>query len=227
MTESWTNETVRIRSIPKTAPQLSKQIHWTDTSSKSLYTWGGFTADNSSPSKELWRFSADGSGGGAWSQVTQQDYRAFMDLKSPFSSAFTQSKDVGYAFGGAVMHSSDASIDKGMPGYAAPGLVSYNFRTGEWKNSSSTSYGGYGTSLNARAEYVPFGPNGLLLFLGGAETPVDATNQTIVEVTWNTITMVDPVTHKWYKQTTSGQKPPTIESHCSIGMPGPNNTYEM
>ncbi|KAI0449191.1 hypothetical protein F5B21DRAFT_62696 [Xylaria acuta] len=227
LTEAWTTETVPLRSIPKTAPLLSKQVHWTDPSTKSLYTWGGFTTDGSSPSQNLWRFQADGSGGGSWTQVTQRDYVTFSKMKGTSGSAFTQTKNAGFAFGGAVTKSSDDSVAKDIPGYATPGLVSYNFQTGEWENTTTSSYGGYGTSLNARAEYVPFGPNGLLLFLGGAETPVDATNETIVEMSWNRITMVDPVTKQWHTQTTSGTKPPTIESHCSVGVPGPNGTYEI
>ncbi|KAI0798301.1 hypothetical protein GGR55DRAFT_703499 [Xylaria sp. FL0064] len=230
LTESWTNETVQLRSIPKTAPLLAKQIHWLDPSAQSLYTWGGFTSDDSSPSQDLWRFTADGSGGGTWTQVTQRDYLDFTKLKGTFGSAFTQAKDIGYSFGGAVMKSSDGSVSKAIPGYATPGLVSYDFQTGDWDNTTVTmaSYGGYGTSLNARAEYVPFGPNGLILLLGGAETPVDATNETIVEVNWNHISMVDPVTKEWYTQTITGTtRPPTIESHCSVGVPGPNGTYEI
>ncbi|KAF2967508.1 hypothetical protein GQX73_g6054 [Xylaria multiplex] len=232
LTESWTNETVKLRSIPKEAPLLAKQIHWTDSTRKSLYTWGGFTSNGSSPNQALWRFTADASGGGTWTQVTQRDYLNFSKLKGTFGSAFTQSKDVGYSIGGAVMKSSDSSVAKELPGYATPGIVSYDFRTGSWDNTTITvasrgGYGGYGTSLNARAEHVPFGPNGLLLLLGGAETQVDATNDSIVEVNWNTISMVDPVTKKWYRQTTSGTKPPTIESHCSVGKQGPNGTYEI
>ncbi|KAK5633406.1 hypothetical protein RRF57_009120 [Xylaria bambusicola] len=218
---------IPLRSIPKTAPLLSKQVHWVD--GNNLYTWGGFTSDGSSPEQALWRFTADGSGGGTWAQVTQRDYLAFSKLKGTFGSAFTQTDDVGYSFGGAVMTSSDSSVNKATPGFATPGLVSYNFRTGNWQNSTVTasSYGGYGTSLNARAEYVPFGPNGLIMFLGGAETPVDATNETIVEIIWNHISMVDPVTEQWYSQSTTGDKPPTVESHCSVGVPGPNGTYEI
>ncbi|GAP86275.1 putative kelch repeat protein [Rosellinia necatrix] len=227
LTEPWTSETVRFRSIPKQAPLLSKQIHWTDPSTGSLYTYGGFSSDGSSPSQDLWRFAADGSGGGAWTQVTQRDFVAFSKLKGTFGAAFTQTKNVGFALGGAATKATDDSVDKEIPGYATPGLVSYNFRTGEWDNSTTSSYGGYGTSLNARAEYVPFGPNGMVLFLGGAETPVDATNETIVETSWNRVNMVDPVTKKWHAQMTSGTKPPTIESHCSVGVPGPNGTYEI
>ncbi|KAI0477950.1 hypothetical protein F4859DRAFT_42674 [Xylaria cf. heliscus] len=227
LTEAWTTDTVPLRSIPKTAPPLSKQVHWTDPSTGSLYTWGGITTDGSSPNQGLWRFQADGSGGGSWTQVTQRDFLSFSKLKGTSGSAFTQTEDVGFAFGGAVTASSDGSVAKKIPGYATPGLVSYNFQTGEWENSTTSSYGGYGTSLNARAEYVPFGANGLLLFLGGAETPVDATNETIVEMSWNHITMVDPVTKQWHTQTTSGTKPPTIESHCSVGVAGPDGTYEI
>ncbi|KAI0406867.1 hypothetical protein F4802DRAFT_605995 [Xylaria palmicola] len=227
LTAPWTAETVEFRTIPKKAPLLSKQLSWIDSSTKSMYTWGGLTSDGSSPSQELWRFSADGSGGGSWTQVTQRDFVNFSKLKGTYGSAFTQTKDVGFAFGGATTKASDGSVAKNRPGYATPGLVSYNFRTGQWDNSTTSSYGGYGTSLNARAEYVPFGPNGLLMFLGGAETPVDATNETIVEVDWNHITMVDPVTKQWHTQTTSGKRPPTIESHCSVGVPGPNGTYEI
>ncbi|KAI1432804.1 hypothetical protein GGR50DRAFT_696687 [Xylaria sp. CBS 124048] len=227
LTQSWTNETVNIRSIPKDSPSLGGQTHWIDDSAQSLYTWGGFTIDGSSPSQALWELAADGHGGGSWSQVTQRDYSDFSKLKGTFSTAFTQTKTAGFSFGGAITHASDGSVKKGLPGYAAPGLVSYNFGTGEWKNSSTSSFGGYGTSLNARAEYVPFGPNGLILFIGGSETPVDATNSSIVEMNWNSISMVDPVTNQWYKQRTTGTKPPTIESHCSVGVPGPNGTYEI
>ncbi|KAI1258592.1 hypothetical protein F5Y18DRAFT_421312 [Xylariaceae sp. FL1019] len=228
LSRKWTNETVPIRSIPKSSPRMGKQIHWIDTSSDSLYTWGGFVADASSPPEhEMWKFQADGSGGGEWSLVSQQDYRTFTGLKNPFGASFSQLGNVGYAFGGSVEAESDSSVQKELPGYALPGLVSYNFQTGEWTNTSTSNYGGYGTNINGRAEMVPFGPNGLLLFLGGAETPVDAANETIVEVSWNTITMVDPKTKKWYKQSTTGLKPPTIESHCSVGVPGPNGTYEI
>ncbi|CAJ2512891.1 Uu.00g010100.m01.CDS01 [Anthostomella pinea] len=225
--ESWTNETVELRSIPKTAPLLSKQIHWTDPSTSSFYTWGGMSNTGSPPSNELWRLAADGEGGGAWSPVSQQDYRDFSQLTRPMGAAFAQSGDVGYALGGVATSLTDSDIHKENPGYALTGLVSYNFQTGTWTNTSSAHYGGYGTSLNARAEYVPLGPNGLLLFLGGAETPVDATNETIVQVTWNSLTMVDPVTGEWFTQGTTGVRPPTTESACSVGALGPNGTYEI
>ncbi|KAI5918600.1 hypothetical protein F4810DRAFT_566507 [Camillea tinctor] len=225
--ESWTNDTVELRSIPKTAPLLNNQIYWTDLTTSSLYAWGGMTNTELSPTNEIWRFGADGEGGGTWSQVTQQDYLDFSKLVRSTGAAFTQSRDRGYALGGEATSTTDSSIQKQTPGYALPGLVSYDFRTGQWSNSSSASYGGYGTSLNGRAEYVPYGSNGLLLFLGGAETPIDATNETIVQVNWNTVTLFDPTTQSWYQQSTTGSRPPTMEGACSVGVQGPNDTYEI
>ncbi|KAI1079504.1 hypothetical protein F5B20DRAFT_166805 [Whalleya microplaca] len=228
LNQSWTNETVALRSIPKAAPLLSRQIYWINHGIKTFYTWGGMASGSASPpANELWRFAADGSGGGQWFQVPQGDYLDFSRLVRPVGAAFTQSADVGYALGGEVTSKTDTSIQKDDPGYALPGLVSYNFETGQWKNTSSAEYQGYGTSLNARAEYVPFGPNGLLLFLGGAEAPVDAEAGNVDQISWDTLTLHDPVTGKWYTQATTGTRPPTVERACSVGINGPNNTYEI
>ncbi|KAI1334825.1 hypothetical protein F5Y15DRAFT_264612 [Xylariaceae sp. FL0016] len=225
--ESWTNETVQFWSIEKTAPSLNKQVFWTEESTNSLYTWAGSTYGNDLPPNELWTLAADDDGGGTWSQVTQRDYIDFSRLVRPVGAAFATVGDVGYAFGGTVTAKSDNAVPADSLGYAIQGVVSYNFQTGEWNNASSASYGGYGTSLNANAQVIPYGPNNLILFLGGAESPTVATNETIVQTSWNMVTLFDPVTQQWYTQGTSGTKPPTMESACTVGVQGPNGTYEI
>ncbi|KAI1214118.1 uncharacterized protein F4807DRAFT_114821 [Annulohypoxylon truncatum] len=231
LNESWTNETVTFRSITKTAPLIDQQIYWSDPTNGAgaLYTWGGMAVGSDPPPEnQLWLFNTDGTGGGTWSEVTQGDFRDFSKLSQPVGAAFTQANHVGYALGGQVTSRTDAAVQKEDPGYALTGLISYNFETGLWANSSTVSnYGGYGTNINGLAQFVPFGPNGLLLFFGGAETPVDATNDSVVQVLWNTVTLHDPVTGMWYRQATSGTRPPTIERACSVGVQGPNNTYEI
>ncbi|KAI1770838.1 hypothetical protein F4818DRAFT_223084 [Hypoxylon cercidicola] len=234
LNESWTNETAEFRSIQKTAPLLDQQIYWTDTRINTFYTWGGKAVGSATPpANELWLFNGDGTGGGAWSQVPQGDFRDFSRLRRPVGSSFTQTAHAGYALGGQVTSETDSSIQKANPGYALPGLVSYDFQTSQWTNISTVGYqgSGYGTNLNGRAEYIPFGPNGLLLFFGGAETPVDATDESIVQLLWNMLWLYDPVTGKWYNQmtTTTGgiPRPPQMERACSVGVEGPNNTYEI
>ncbi|KAI2621142.1 hypothetical protein GGR54DRAFT_639271 [Hypoxylon sp. NC1633] len=228
LSESWTNDTVEIRAINKTVPLLDQQIYWSDASINSFYTWGGMTVGSQPPPQnELWLFNADGRGGGAWSQVTQGDYRDFSQLKRPVASAFTQNKRVGYAFSGQVTSKTDLSVEDNDLGYAVQGLVSYDFQTGQWANDTTAEFGGYGTCLNGRAEHIPFGPNGLLLFLGGAETPTDVTQNSLVPLPWNQLNIYDPGTRKWYTQSTSGTKPPVVDRACSVGVHGPNNTYEI
>ncbi|KAH9887747.1 hypothetical protein F4778DRAFT_755913 [Xylariomycetidae sp. FL2044] len=226
--DSWTNDTVELQSIDKIAPLLSQQIYWTDTTTNNLYTWSGSAAEAGLPAEnQLWRFEAAGDGGGQWSQVVQRDYLDFSNLRRSVGSAVTQSDKVGFALGGQVSARTDPLIQKTDPGYAVPGIVSYNFQSGQWSNSSSTDFEGYGTNLYGLAEFIPFGPNGLLLFLGGAETPVDATQDSIIQLSWNTLTLYDPVTQKWYTQETSGMRPPTVERACSVGVQGLNSTYEI
>lgn len=210
---------------------MDQQIYWTDTPINTFYTWGGKAVGSAAPpANELWLFNADtGTGGGTWSQVPQGDFRDFAKLKRPVGAAFTQAGHVGYALGGQVTSKTDPSIQKEDPGYALPSIVSFDFQTNNWTNVSTAGYQGYGsgTRLNGRAEYVPFGPNGLLLFLGGAESPVDATDESIAQVSWNVLWLYDPVTRKWYSQATTGKLPPQMERACSVGVEGPNNTYEM
>ncbi|OTB05482.1 hypothetical protein M426DRAFT_319745 [Hypoxylon sp. CI-4A] len=231
--ESWTNDTVEFRSISKRAPPLDQQVYWSDPSNGAgaLYTWGGMAVGSASPpaDDDLWRFNADGTGGGTWTISSEGDYRDFVRLVRPVGAAFTQGNQVGYALGGQATSKTDSSIQKEYPGYALPGLVSYDFQTGNWTNSTTTpnSYGALGTSLNGLAEFVPFGPNGLLLFLGGAEAPIDATNETIVQTAINGVYLYDPSTGKWYKQPITGDRPSPFERACSVGVPGPNNTYEI
>ncbi|KAI0850503.1 hypothetical protein F5Y00DRAFT_232389 [Daldinia vernicosa] len=230
LNESWTNETVEFRAIPKAAPLLGQQVYWTDRSYNpgAFYVWGGKTMDNGSPPEDqLWYFSADGSGGGSWSQLPQGDYRQFSQLLRPAGASFTQSADTGYSFGGLASRESDRSVQKADPGYAVEGVVSYDFQTNQWANHSSESFGEYGTSIYGCAEYVPFGPNGLLVFLGGTEAPVDVKSEYLNGVSWTTLRLYDPVTGKWYKQKTTGEPPPRVERACSVGVRGPNNTYEI
>ncbi|OTB19672.1 hypothetical protein K445DRAFT_313450 [Daldinia sp. EC12] len=231
LNESWTNETVKLRTIPKTAPLLGQQVYWTDHSYPrgSFYVWGGMTMDDGPPPEDqFWYFSADGSGGGSWSQLPQSDYRSFSQLLRPAGASFAQSSNVGYSFGGQATRHSDVSIQDDGLGKAVTGVVSYNFQTNKWASQSSDSFGQYGTSLYGCAEYVPFGPNGLLVFLGGAEAPVDIKDDNYIGgIPWATLTLFDPVTGKWYKQRATGMSPPLIERACSVGVRGPNNTYEI
>ncbi|KAK7910925.1 kelch repeat protein [Apiospora marii] len=223
ISSSWTNETVALRSIPKSAPPQNAPITWVDTSTSSFYGWGGFKFQGPPADNLIWKFKADGKGGGAWGQIAPANIVAFNNATRPFFADFATHGGVGYALGGMVSYESEATA-RGRT--AISGLVSFDMESLTWKNASSSGHGTYGTNWNGRMEPVPFGQNGLLMILGGGESSVTDIN-TASLVSWDVVSFVDLHTGKWYSQATTGSRPKARQNFCSVGLQGPNGTYEI
>lgn len=178
--ESWNSANAKINSMPKAqnVPRSSNAVLWADSATNSLYTWGGNRSPqtNSDSQEELWRLAADGNGGGVWSPVKGESH-----LIQTEGAAHVVAGAMGYALGG-VAYSADSML-------AETGLISYNMETGEWKNETAP-IGQYGTMLNGKAEYVPFGDEGMVLFLGGAQSTV-ANASEMTEYSFNNLTFLD------------------------------------
>ncbi|KXH43162.1 kelch repeat protein [Colletotrichum simmondsii] len=220
-----------MRSTPKDGPKLNKQAIWRNPTSNGFYVWGGGVSYAAQPpSKEIWRFDVDGHGGGVWSQASFANSVDFNRLTRSTDASFTQSKDVGYSFGGIANSRTDSSVS-GDQRFALPGLVSYNMTSGEVRNTSSDGFGQYGTSIWGSAQFVPFGQSGLLLFLGGGEGPVSLSgveNWTArKDLDFNKITLYDPSTDKWYTQQIEGSRPTGRGRFCAVGVSSTDNTYEI
>jgi hypothetical protein len=67
----------------------------------------------------------------------------------------------------------------------------------------------------------------LLIFMGGAKVKTPAFRNTSEPVSFSNITMFDPSSKEWYYQQTSGVSPDPRVDFCSVGVQGPNNTYDM
>lgn len=206
-------------------PVLNNQAIWTDLSANSFWIWGGSAASpNQPPEDESWEFFADGNGGGFWSIKVPSNERAFNELVRPDGCAFTQSSQVGYCMGGLVTAQSNATVTSGI---AVPGLVSMGMKSTVWTNTSTSGFGEFGTMVNGAAEFVPFGPNGLIMLLGGAQGPLDDFAASSTDIGFANITFYDPITRQWFSQGTTGQQPTGRQRFCSVGVQGPNNTYEI
>lgn len=170
---SWTNKTVSLHATPKTdVPTFNTETLWPDISSSNFYMWGGWVAYRlGAPVDVLWEFTADGNGGGTWASVKPGNAAVFSELVRPHDCAFCVVNNTGYCLGGVVESDSDPSLPKGVS-FALQGVVSYNIDSHEWDNASSAGIGEYGTTFSSRAEHIPFGPSGLILVLGGLESPV-------------------------------------------------------
>ncbi|KAF5505300.1 Kelch repeat-containing protein [Colletotrichum siamense] len=216
-----------MNSIPKDSQKLDSQSVWLGPSGNDFYTWAGEKHYNGPlPDKEIWRFTANGSGGGKWAKSPPSNLDTFQDLVRPTDGTFTQSNDTGYYFGGIVRRRSDYYISDWNVSIPTPGLVSYNMTSGEIKNTTS-EFGQYGTFKEGSSQFLPFGDAGVLLFLGGKEAPVTSREDDWKEIDFNQVTLFDIKGQKWYTQDTTGPMPAARRRFCTTGVLGPNNTFEV
>ncbi|KAK7210051.1 hypothetical protein V2G26_017229 [Clonostachys chloroleuca] len=222
LSKSWTPKDAEFIETekPDSISPLWKNAFFHDDAKKTFYIWGGRifrTPWGVPPPVKVWKFVADDKGGGAWS--TEDDNHSFDDLVRSEDGAYVSTEDAGFWIGGSAFPETHTDANSDIPG-----VVSYNFTTKEWKNHTEAPFSDDGTVNAATATYIPsFGPNGLIMLLGGLEHTIPkATNH----LSFETVHFFDPVTMKWYKQPTTGTKPQKRNHHCSVGVQG-NGTYEI
>ena len=124
-----------------------------------------------------------------------------------------------FSLGGRIGVSESTAISD--DGYSTPGMVVFNSSTQQWYNVSADGVSSGGTALNGAAHFVPaFGPEGLLLVLGGTPSAPPT------YFPFDDIPIYDPQSRQWSSQRASGQIPPSREVGCVVGVEG-NNTYEV
>jgi hypothetical protein len=224
LSQSWTNASVTFKSIDKTAPDTKTEALWVDLDSQTLYAWGGegpYGNTTGADNIKLWAFSSDNEGGGSWAAVIPDNPAVFDFLLRGTVGLAATCNGVGFLLGGVATPASDARVSGTVP---LPGLLTYDMKSSTWANVSATSP--YATAQSGQAECLPFGPNGLIMFLGGAYSSV-ADDNALAPVPFNNLTFYDPVTNEWFWQLTGGDVPDGRSSFCSVGLTGPNGTFEM
>ncbi|KAK8041238.1 Kelch repeat-containing protein [Apiospora phragmitis] len=191
LSSSWTKASATLPSIPKSAPCQNQPITWFDASISSFYEWGGSAINTTAANNLIWKFTTDGSGGGAWSEVIPTNIVAFNNAARPHLSAFTMQRGVGYAL-------AESPEETPKPR----------------QSPASLSQGGYGTSMD-------------YWWSSGCRDAGRVVVGTIEMVSWDTVSFVDPSTGKWYSQATTGPRPTKKQKFCSVGLQGPNGTYEI
>lgn len=215
-----------MRQLSKDAPGLVLQSLFTDESSDSFYIWGGYSMARSdrpdAESSGLWKFTADGEGGGSWESGSQDD--AYTNLVRSQAGAYVSTGELGFQFGG---ESTDASTNR--PEGPVPGYFHFNLTSGDhsWQNETEAPYSDEGTIYGATATWVPtFGPNGLIVLVGGEAREIGNPDDSEY-LPMDMIHFMDPVTKTWYKQKTTGGVPGKRVFHCSVGVESSNGTFEM
>ncbi|KAF6832605.1 kelch repeat protein [Colletotrichum musicola] len=226
LSQSWSSSTVSIRTIPKSAMTMTGQALWNHDGV--LYIWGGhvpnFQGEVLGPPAS-WKFTTDGRGGGSWSEDTPNNPTEFNELLRSEDGSFVTTPSAAFWIGGVTgptIHDTDVALTR----HLVPGMVSFNFTTKSWKNETTTGiFSANRTLQRGSVQYVPsFGPNGLVMLLGGTPGPEDVRSGYL---TFQNLTFFDPVTRAWYWQTTTGDAPTPRTFLCTAGVAGKNGTYEI
>ena len=229
LSKSWSNKTVTLSPIAKTAPVLNSGVLWQDLTNDSFYAYdGGYswavTVPASGPDNSLWQFKSSGSSG-TWSQVPLlQQSTNFTSLVRTVGGASASGHGLGFVLGG-LQNGQTAGNDYIVGAVPVPGLVVFNSSSQAWYNISALGYSGDGISINAAAQFVPsFGPNGLLVVIGGE---VSAPTYAPTLLSTDTISLYEPSSGVWKTQAVTGAVPQPRVNSCVVGAQGDNDTYEV
>lgn len=214
--------------------KISRQpFLWYNADNHTVYEWSGWSYYGNSNKNEnwIWSFTPDGHGGSRWSQGSgpAQDTEGNSPITS-FGSSAVYTPSAFYSLGGTLVPNSIDGYNY-HPQTSIQGLLSYNFLTRDWTNTSSIGFADSGFSVLGEASLVPnFGEEGLLVFLGGESPPNVSYHylEASALVDMATIPLYDIHTGSWHHQVTTGDVPPGRTGLCVVGAsPVDNSSYEM
>lgn len=224
MRQSWTNSTVNMTAISKgNSPVFFQPQFWADEENNAFYSWSGDTpAGYTVSEKSLWKFSADDN---SWARVSTDS--SFADLARPVGGYNAVANGVGYFVGGYGTETTDDVNFRSSDYMPVPGVVSFNFSSGEWANRSSEGWTTYGRGMRGQAASVPFGANNdsLLVLLGGESGTRELVSNQRGYVDFSSVSIYDTTGNgSWYSQTTTGEAPSPRDEFCMAATQGANST---
>lgn len=230
MSQSWKSLDVTIRTIPKPGPAKTNVGLWTDTAAGAFYSWGGRWPGGKNITKSaLWKFTADGKGGGSWAVEDPGNPTLFNGMHQTEYGTFVNTDSMGFVIGGATHAWTEKDHSTADP---IPGMVSFDMKSKIWQNGT-INFSPYGSGVlnKGAAAYLPsIGPDGLIITFGGYAPPVDSdlNKSDGSPLDLRNLTLFNPETKKTYWQTATGTVPPTPRGQfCTVVFPTSDGGYDM
>ena len=234
--DDWTASDVSYQSFPMPGgvshgvwnPGLWVNDEKENDANPDVYLWGGSYFRVNEPGhprdRNLWTLQTQSDGNGNWDKASVPQ-----TIKQTAAGTSVTCGGRGYMIGGWGSNDTEPSFGSVKNGMInVPGLVSYDFASGDWNNHSieALTQEKSGTYADGAAVCVELeGQSPKLFVLGGAVNAEPAGSYSTPSLL--DIPFWDPDTEKWYKQETSSALPGPRKEHCAVGVPGPNNTYDM
>ncbi|KAK4239500.1 hypothetical protein C8A03DRAFT_14122 [Achaetomium macrosporum] len=229
LSKSWTTSNVTFQIIERPWWSKACQAIWTNHDEGTFYVWGGkWLWGMNMTENALWKFTPDGRGSGTWATEEPTNADLFNGLYQSEFGAYASSNDTGFYIGGIASGWTDYNRRYNQ---VMPGMVTYDMRNRVWDNGT-TAFSPFNTLAGASAHYVPtFGPNGLVMVLGGSSHSVVGEPDWAAARAWDfrNLTFFDPRTKKQYWQTTTGTIPPDTPRafFCVAGFENSDGGYEI
>jgi len=142
LSASWSTDNTIRRSIPKLALKTSWPAVWADTMAGVFYSWGGSLPDHKvTQDSVLWKFTADGYGGGTWSEKTSFSMNPDLGFKQLHTTqsgvVVTVNNTIGLYMGGVAPGWTERGL---MTTEAIPGLVEFDIQRKTWHNFSTFEF---------------------------------------------------------------------------------------
>lgn len=229
LTQNWNSSDAPFSIIPKPPqPIYNFQSLWFDEVSKSIFTFGGEQSqlDSNSPiDLSTWKLTLDGNGDGdgEWRQnATFQNPPFSEGLTRPFGGASVTDGTIAFYIDG-YSSSKSSPMTQGLRDFVpTPGVVTYDFQDGMWLNTTAArKFKESETFLWGGAEFVPLGPNGLIVLFGGESSQPQRYIPGDKQRSMSNITLYDPVTKLWYEQTAASvenRMPSPRLQFCIVGV---------
>ncbi|KAH6856878.1 hypothetical protein B0I37DRAFT_85929 [Chaetomium sp. MPI-CAGE-AT-0009] len=230
MSKSWKSLDVTIRTIAKPGPAKTNVGLWTDTAAGAFYSWGGRWPGGKNMTKNaLWKFTADGKGGGSWAVEEPGNPTLFNGMRQSEYGAFVNTDTTGFVIGGAAHAWTQLDQSTADP---IPGMVAFDMKSKIWQNGT-INFSPFGTGVlnKGAAAYMPsIGPNGLIITMGGYSPPVDSdlNKSEGPPLDLRNLTLFNPETKTRYWQTATGTIPPSPRGQfCTVVFPTSDGGYDI
>lgn len=201
-------------------PLWNFQSLWHDNTDNSIWAFGGETSllGSLSPDLGIWNMKPNGGGGGTWAQ--KANFRGApwnQTITRPLGGGGKSSKNTGFLLGGYSSKGSSPFTSDFTGFVPTPGLLTYDFGNMTWSNVTATPYVSSSGAVEwPGMELIPFGPNGLMVVIGGETSALTSYTPGDQERSMTQITLFDPVTLQFYRQTATGDKVPSQRNRFCI-----------
>ena len=208
---------------------------WYDEKRKEVFSFGGeesYLDGAQAPYADLstFKLTPTDNGSGTWVQNSSDTTVPFTQpgITRPFGGASAQSNTTAFYLSGyASSYSSDKTrfLTTFVP---TPGLITYEFATGAWTNTTIDPALSVGLPNSVfewgGMEYLPgLGPNGMLVVWGGDTSSRSIYRQGIDVRPMDSVTLHDPVSKQWYTQQIAGTTPSPRSRFCSVSASDPRS----